>query len=220
MDSKSGDVVTSVEMKREPGTVSRQRTRVAVLGTLAEFHREPIPYDLTALLKLVTDIDPDLLCLDMTPEQWHEQEFDKLPPEYAEALLPLAHQTDIVVVPIGGGHPPPKPQAPGWRGKAIGWLRERLAILQRTAPGPDAINQGWRHEMANLLYSATKWLADDGMAEAWRDHGDELTQAVLAAARRDPGARVLVVVNVQHCHIIRARLRRYGDLEVVAYTEL
>ena len=45
-------------------------TRVAVLGTLAEFHREPIPYDLAALVRLVTDLGPDLLCLDMTPEQW------------------------------------------------------------------------------------------------------------------------------------------------------
>ena len=75
-------------------------TTIAVLGTLAEFHREPIPYNLTALVHLVADIHPDLLCLDMTTEQWQQQDFATLPPEYQEALLPLAEQTDIVVVPL------------------------------------------------------------------------------------------------------------------------
>ncbi len=47
-----------------------QTTPVAVLGTLAEFHKEPIPYDMKALIGLVSDLRPDLLCLDMTFEQW------------------------------------------------------------------------------------------------------------------------------------------------------
>ena len=62
-----------------------EQTTVAVLGTLAEFHSEPIPYDLAALVKLVSDIQPDLLCLDMTEEQWRTQDFGGLPPEYRKA---------------------------------------------------------------------------------------------------------------------------------------
>lgn len=198
----------------------QERTKVAVLGTLAEFHREPIPYDLAALLALVEEVNPDLLCLDLTPDQWQEQDFEGLPPEYQEALLPLAHQTDIVVVPIGGGQPVPTPEAAGWRGRTIGWLRERLATLQRTAPGPAAINQGWRHELANYLYHASNWLAGEEIEEATRAHTDQLTQAVLETAHRDPGTRILVVVNVQHCHHIRERLRGYEDIDVRTFTEL
>jgi hypothetical protein len=198
----------------------QERTKVAVLGTLAEFHREPIPYDLAALLALVEEINPDLLCLDLTPDQWQKQDFEGLPPEYQEALLPLAHQTDIVVVPIGGGQPAPTPEAAGWRGRAIGWLRERLAMLQRTAPGPAAINQGWRHELANYLYHASNRLAGEEVEEMTRAHTDQLTQATLETARRDPGTRILVVVNVQHCHHIRARLRRYDDIDVRDFREL
>src|SRR3972149_11760769 len=91
------------------------RTPVAVIGTLAEFHREPIPYDLSTLVRLVHDLKPDLLCLDITPDQWQRRDFADLPPEYREALLPLAHQTDIVVVPLAGGRPPQGPTAAGWR---------------------------------------------------------------------------------------------------------
>lgn len=46
-----------------------QPTPVAVLGTLAEFHREPIPYNLAALVRLVTELRPDLLCLDLTVQR-------------------------------------------------------------------------------------------------------------------------------------------------------
>lgn len=200
--------------------VESEPTRIAVLGTLAEFHREPIPYDMAALLDLVAKIDPDLLCLDMTRDQWQTQAFEDLPPEYKEALLPLAHQTDIVVAPIAGGQPPPKPEASGWRGTGIRWLRGWIATIQRTAAGPDAVNQGWRHHLANYLYDATRWLSAGDVERAAHEHADHLTQAVLDVARRDPGARVLVVVNVQYCHIIRERLRHHQDIEVTTYAAL
>ncbi len=197
-----------------------QRTSVAVLGTLAEFHREPIPYDLDALVRLVTDLRPDLLCLDITPDQWQRRDFADLPPEYRDALLPLAHQTDIVVVPIAGDRPLEEPVATGWRGKVIAVLRRWLADLQRTAPGPAALNEGWRHHVADALYSAIAWLAGDDARRASQMHTAHLTRQVLEIARRDPGCRVLVVVNVRHCHHIRPALRKYPEIDIVPYAQL
>ncbi len=194
-------------------------THVAVLGTLAEFHREPIPYDLNALVRLVSRLHPDLLCLDMTSDQWQRRDFGGLPPEYREALLPLAYQTDIVVAPIAGENQMAELSAPGWRGTAIATLRRWLATLQRTAPGPDSINQGFRHHVADSLYSLSAWLAGAVTREKLRDHTDCLTQAVVDLARRDPGARILVVVNVQHCHHIRKRLKKHPEIQVVKYSE-
>ncbi|NOX60813.1 MAG: hypothetical protein GXP42_02525 [Chloroflexi bacterium] len=196
------------------------KTSIAVLGTLAEFHKESIPFDLNALVQLVYEINPDLLCLDISPEQWRTQDFDDLPPEYREALLPLAYQTDIVVVPIGESLPPREPGATGWRGKAILLLRNLLAWLEKTAPGPEAINSGWRHDLANHLYELTLRLGqEDAVAELER-HRRALIENIVAAARRDPGARILVVVNVRHCHHIRPALRHYEDIEVKDFSEL
>lgn len=58
-------------------------TQIAVLGALAEFHRDPLPYDLAALVALVAEINPDLLCLDISPEQWQRQDFSSLPADDA-----------------------------------------------------------------------------------------------------------------------------------------
>lgn len=195
-------------------------TPVAVLGTLAEFHREPIPYDLETLVRLVTRIHPDLLCLDMTLDQWQGHDFRDLPPEYRSALLPLAYQTDMVVVAIGGDHPPAEPSAKGWRGQAIFLLRGALAWLQRTAPGPAAINQGIPHHTANLLYDLAERLAGLEIHLAWKAHTGHLIQSIREVAMRDPGARVLVVVNVRHCHHIRRELKKASEVRVVPYLDL
>lgn len=197
-----------------------RRTPVAVLGTLAEFHREPIPYDLRALVQLVTNLQPDLLCLDLTEEQWQRRDFGDLPPEYREALLPLAHQTDIVVVPIGGPAPPPVPHASGWRKRMIEALRTWLAQLHRAAPGLDAVNSGPRHFIADQLYAAIMLLYGWRAWQAWRGHSKHIVRRALDVARRDPGATVLIVVNVQHCHHIRRALRKRHEIELRSYRDL
>lgn len=195
-------------------------TPVAVLGTLAEFHQEPIPYDLDALVRLVARVQPDLLCLDMTPEQWQARDFGGLPPEYRSALLPLAHQTDMVVVAVAGNHPPAEAEASGWRGAVIRFLRRRLAALQRHAPSPEAINQGIRHHTADLIYSMAEWLAGQATYRAWKAHTNHLIRSIREVAQRDPGARVLVVVNVRHCHHIRRELEKFPEIRVVDYQDL
>ena len=194
------------------------RTPVAVLGTLTEFHHEPLPYNLKTLVELATTLRPDLLCLDITPDQWQRRDFADLPPEYRAALLPLAYQTDMVVVPIGEVRPLEEPQASGWRERASALLRKGLILLQRTSPDPAAINQGWRHHVANELYDTIARLAGQGARHAWHAHTAYLTQRVLETARRDPGCRILVVVNVRYCHHLRPALRQSPEIEVVPYS--
>jgi len=195
-------------------------TLIAVLGTLAEFHETPLPYDLNALVALVAKINPDLLCLDITLDQWQRQDFGRLPPEYGEALLPLAAQTDMVVVPVGGEQQMPRAVAEGWRGAVIGWARTALSWLQAGASGPDTINQGWRHEAGNMLYTLTRRMAGHDVNHAYHAHIEQVSEAVLRVARNNPGNRILVVTNIQYCHHIRPLLRKQDDIQVKIYKEL
>jgi hypothetical protein len=195
-------------------------TSVAVLGTLAEFHDEPLPYDLSALVELVAEQRPDLLCLDITPEQWRGEEFADLSPEYQEALLPLARQTDIVVVPIASESPPPEPMATGWRGRTIRLLRGWLARLQQGASGPEAVSEGTRHFVADLVYGAAAWLAGDEVRVAWRTYTERLIDRVRETVRRDPDSRILVAVNVRHCHHVRRALGKHPSIKAVRLREL
>jgi hypothetical protein len=196
------------------------RTSVAVLGTLADFHREPIPYNLGALLHLVKDLQPDLLCLDITKEEWATQDFAGLPLEYRDALVPLARQTDIVVVPVADERPGAEPVLRGLRGTIGARVRQALAYLQRSAPSPAAINQGMRHHAANHLYEMLAGLQGGDLRRNATLHASRLAWNVVQAVRRDPGRRSLVVVNVRYCHYVRRYLRSYLDLHVVPFAEL
>lgn len=197
-----------------------QRTRVAVLGTLAEFHGGAIPFDMSSLLELVASINPDLLCLDITPRQWRARDFEKLPLDYRDVLLPLAYQTDIVVAPIGGEINSAGEVTAEMQLRAVHRLRKWIGLIQRTAPGPAAMNQGWRHDLANALYYAIWRLTSSDKRGEARAHADDLTKQLLVVSRRDPGARVLAVVNVQYCHLIRGRLLQFDEIEVTGFSEL
>ena len=196
------------------------KTQVAVLGTLAEFHQDPVPYDLAALVDLVAEIHPDLLCLDITQDQWQQQSFADLPPEYGQALLPLAAQTDIVIVPIGDQAGLRHFTAPSWRGRIIRLLRSLLARIQATAPGPDALNQGWRHDVGAFLYNAARRLAGENARRAYHAHIEGLTDGALKVVQSNPGSRILVVTNIQYCHHIRPRLQNALDVQVTSYFDL
>jgi hypothetical protein len=209
-------------------------TPVAVVGTLAEFRPEPTPYDLVALVDFVRTIGPDLLCLDMTLEQWRLRDFGGLPPEYRDALLPLAQQTDIVVVPIGDdaradGLTAVDATTSGPAGPRR-WLFDRLraavASLQRGAKSPVAVDRGARHWMAELLYHLMDWLSGaPAMHRGSTLHGaithrEALAERVVELARRDTGRRILVVVNARYCHYLRRALGRHSEVKLVRYAEL
>lgn len=209
-------------------------TPVAVVGTLAEFRPEPTPYDLAALVDFVRRIGPDLLCLDLTIEQWRRRDFGGLPAEYREALLPLAHQTDIVVVPIGDGAGSETSAAVvgAASGPARGrqWLLARLQAaagsLQRGAPDPVAVDRGARHWMADLLYHLMDWLQGGSALHrgsalhAAAVHREALAARVAELARRDSGRRILVVVNARYCHYLRRVLRQRPEITLVHHSDL
>ncbi|MFQ5578421.1 MAG: hypothetical protein ACE5G8_15675 [Anaerolineae bacterium] len=112
------------------------------------------------------------------------------------------------------------PDAGGQRGRAVARLRGWLAAIERTMPGPAAANRGWRHEAANLLYHLIARLGGGQVEKGWQAHRLHLAQQVLELARRDPGRRIMVVVNLRHCHHLRPALKKHPDVNVVPFAGL
>jgi hypothetical protein len=110
--------------------------------------------------------------------------------------------------------------ATGWRGAMITAVRKLLSWIQSGAPGPDAINQGWRHDVGNSLYTLTRRLAGDRVSHAYHNHIEQVSQAALAAARNNPGNRILVVTNIQYCHHIRPLLQQQPGIIETSYKNL
>lgn len=199
------------------------RTRLAVLGTLSDLHRQPIAYDLACLRALVADLAPDLLCAEITREAWEGGDLSTAAVEVREALAPVVASTDIVLIPVA-----PTPQqfadftpAAGWRRDLVQTFDHLLQWGQRKADRPEEINGTMFSAFCHTLCALTEmlWTAED--RAAWEAQNEALAENIVQAARRDAGRRVLAAVRCQRLHWLMPLLHAHGALfEIVDYREL
>ncbi len=199
------------------------RTRLAVLGTLADMHRQPLAYDLTCLRRLVSDCSPDLLCAEVAPETWEHGDLSTAVLEVREALAPVEASTDIVLVPVAPSEKKYDEFSPrtGWRQYIVRSLRRLLRWGQRKASSPEAINGFWFGAFCHTIcaLSEISWSQQD--RAFWDQQNRAMVENILRVVRRDPGQRVLVVVQCQRLHRLTPLLTAQSEeLELVRYQEL
>ncbi len=203
----------------------KTKSRVAVLGTLAELHQEPIKYNLKTLRQLVKEIEPDLLCAEIHPNDWQAGDLSQMSPEYREVLVPLARRTNIIIVPVScsAERELVAPRGQHWlrlRQGIVRLLNGQLRLMQRLANGPETINSGSFGLFCDGMCSLTAWVCGPECRQAWDESNQAILDNVLAAIRRDPGSRVLVTVDCRRRHRLEHSLRDLSDVELVHYRQL
>ncbi|MGB3716596.1 MAG: hypothetical protein WA996_19425, partial [Candidatus Promineifilaceae bacterium] len=128
--------------KMERKKINESRSRLALLATLSDLHREPVNYDLDSLRAILTDLAPDLLCAEITREIWEGDDLSKAAGEVREALVPVVEATDVVLVPVAPNSDRFADFAPevGWRRGLVQVIDRALRWGQRQANTPEAIN--------------------------------------------------------------------------------
>lgn len=204
---------------------SNDRSRVAVLGTLAELHNESIAYDLRTLTRLVKTLQPDLLCAEIHPETWCSGDLSRLPPEYRGALVPLSRRTDIIIIPVSSSQQadPLRPHGGPFlaaRRILVAALNGQLRLMQRLASGPRAINSGPFALLCDGMCRLTAWACGKETLRLWDESNRALLENVAQALHRDPGRRVLVTVDCRRSRRLEQALRRLPEVELVHFTQL
>lgn len=200
-----------------------QRTRLAILGTLADLHCEPLPYDLSALRRLVVDLAPEILCAEITLERWEAGDLTSAEVEVREALAPVVAVTDTVLVPVAPTSKQFMDFAPrsGWRWGLVRLLEHLLRWGQRRAGTPEAIHGFLFSAFCHTLCWLIEKLWTKEARAAWEAQNYSIAENIARAIRRDPGRRVLVAVQCQRLHQLLPLLRTFGDeLEIIPYQNL
>jgi hypothetical protein len=199
------------------------RTRLAILGTIADLHRQLLPYDLACLRQIVTEQAPDLLCAEITTADWEQGNLAAAELEVCEALAPVAAFTDIVLVPVA----PSEKQYPefaspaGWRQRATQYGIRALRWGQQQAATPEAVNGLVFGAFCHTICTLTEATWTGAERAAWEDQNQAMAQNILQVVRHDPGRRVLVVVQCQRMHRLVPLLKGHAaELEVVPYQQL
>lgn len=199
------------------------RSRLAVLGTMSDLHREPIAYDLNRLQNVVSEVSPDLLCAEITLPDWEREDLSQASLEVRESLAPLVAATDIVLIPVA---PSPRhyisfgPEA-GWRRRLVRAFDRVLRWGQLRAATPEHINGlGFGTFCHSVCWLAERlWTARE--RAAWDAENRELVENVARAVERDRGRRVLLVVQCQRLHQLTALLHAHRDqFALVSYQNL
>jgi hypothetical protein len=199
------------------------RTRLAILGTMSDLHRQPIRYDLHCLEEIVADISPDFLCVEITIEAWERGDLSQAAVEVPEALAPIVASTDIVLIPVA---PTPDQYSDftprtGWRRPVIKAFDRLLRWGQIQADTVQAVNGFWFGAFCHTVCWLTEvfWVRED--RDAWERQNRELAENIVRAVERDRGRRVLVAVQCQRLHRLNRLLRDHDDLfEIVHYQRL
>jgi hypothetical protein len=197
--------------------------RIAILGTMADLHHQPLVYDLACLHALVGELEPDLLCAEVTPQVWEGGDLSAATVEVREALNPAVAETDVVLIPVS---PSPNQFADfspsrGWRRRLVKGLERLLQWGQRKAGRPEAINGS----LFNLFCHSVCWLTevawDSEERQVWESQNEIMAENILRSVLRDPGRRVLVAVQCQRLHRLVPLLKAHQqELEIVHYKDL
>jgi hypothetical protein len=198
-------------------------TRLAILGTMSDLHRQSISYDLNCLQKIVADLSPDLLCAEITREAWERGDFSQASPEVREALAPTIASMDIVLIPVAptpGQYADFTPDS-GWRRRLVRTFDRLLRWGQIQANDVKTINGFWFGAFCHTVcwLTETFWSSKD--RAAWERQNKELVENIIGAVQRDTGRRVLVAVQCQRLHRVIPLLHAHDDLfKMVAYQNL
>lgn len=204
--------------------LSTPTTRLAILRTMGSLHNEPLRYDLQTLRSLVLNLAPDLLCADITREAWESGDLSGAHLEIAEALIPASHLTDTVLVPVA----PSSQQFSDFRSPSgpRNWLARRFDALlrwgQRVADSPEAIHGTVFETFCHTVCALQEMTWSKTDRQVYEQRTQALAANILAAIRRDPGGRVLVVVQCQWHHTLEPLLKQGAGewLEIVDYRKL
>ena len=202
---------------------SQMKTRVALLATMGALHAEPLAYDLNCLQTLVIELSPDLLCAEVTQQEWENRDYAKTGLELRQALEPAVRLTETVLVPVA-----PSPDRfedfvapPGWRQDLVQTFDRWLRWGQRKAGNPQAIHGMLFESFCHTLCLMTEMAWSPEERAAWEHQNKALAEAILDIAHRDPGRRVLVAVQCQRFRKLEPILKGYRDeIELVDYWDL
>jgi len=203
--------------------MNASRTRLAILGTMSDLHRQPISYDLNCLQKIVADVSPDLLCAEITKEGWEQGDFSQASVEVREALAPMIASMDIVMIPVA---PSPKQYTDftpdsGWRHRIVRNFNRLLRWGQIWANDVMTINGSGFGAFCHTVCWLTEmfWSSED--RALWERQNKQLVENIVHAVQRDSGRRVLVAVQCQRLHSLMPLLKTHDELfKIVAYQNL
>lgn len=210
-----------------------KKSEVFVLGTLYNRHENVAGYQLDALKKAIELIDPDIMVLDVNPEELREQKVSAGKIEYPGVIFPYLKRKGIKAYPGEPGEPMfteivnavanlRKDLADKYPARNMAMRRFRTTtfealVLLWTSPAV-ANSETTEKVIVGLKAYEAKMLGplEIESHERWDRYAAEM---VLKAARENQGKRILQLTGIENCPRIRRELKRSNRIKLIDMEE-
>jgi hypothetical protein len=193
---------------------------VIVLSTLHQLHGQTNGYSFEVLAKVIEDLDPDILAIELTSADLKSRREQSTKLEYQRSVFPLLDKHNYEVVAL-------EPTQPLYD-ELVGMLRQANRELAERDPkgaeffdvyvstlfdyldeqwdSPKSVNSAASDMLFESKHRFQSKIFGPLEAAAWEKWNQHFLQQIEQSAAANPGKRILVLVGAEHAYWLRKHL--------------
>lgn len=198
-----------------------QPATVVVLDTLHQMHAEVPAYDNTALGHAIERLKPDVLCVELQPDDLVTRPPEKTKQEYPAVVYPLIDRHHYRVYAMEPAEPLYDRLLAPYRANTVAFYSREPAqakafgqyvdglyeVLKARWTSPASVNDDVTDAALRAKHALQEALMGPGEHAGWEAWNGHFLQVIQRAARENPRRRIVVLVGAEHGFWLREHLR-------------
>ena len=203
-------------------TVRKQKkTEIFVLSTLHQFHAESSYYSFETLSRIIENLRPNILAVELTPADLESRKEQKTKQEYPQSIFPLIDKHKYRAIPLEPAEPKfseivslIRDSEKALREKSAD-RAEAFSLYNKTLydylfkfwDSPRAVNSAQTDAFFEIKHDYQNAIYDSRQKQGWESWNAHFLAQILDAAQNNPGRRIVVTVGAEHAYWLRKNLR-------------
>lgn len=194
---------------------------VVVLATLHQMHADVPAYDNVALGRAIEALRPDVLCVELQPQDLTARPPEKSKQEYSAVIYPLIDRHHYRVYAMEPAEPRYSAILAPYRANTAAFGQREPAHAEAFGKYIDglyaALRAHWTSQAAvndqatdtalRAKHVLQEALMGPGERAGWKAWNGHFLDVIQRAARENPGRRIVVTVGAEHGYWLREHLR-------------
>ena len=216
------------------GAAGKTPTRVAVIGTMHQLHETMPGYGYADLRKMIQGYAPDVLCVELQPQDLTERPEEKNKREYPNVVYPLidaghyriyAMEPDEpmfsrIVKSLRGANARFRKQSPDKAERLDAYIAATYKMLESYWKSPAMVNDRFTDSVFQTKHAVQSEFIGPDEARGWNAWNTHMLSVIDKAVQENPGRKVAVIVGAEHGYWLRSHLGRNTNVRLVETASL
>lgn len=201
------------------------KATIHVVPTLHQYHAAAPGYGFDALTRVLEDLGPDVLVLELNERDLRERRPQVVKQEYQNSVFPYLERRGIPAVPmepdealweefVTQGLEAEQRFRQAWPQRHEEYergVRDLFGELLRSWDSPAAVNSARGDRVVEDKHARENEMFGAAYRDSWDRWNEHFAQTIVRTAEQHPGKRVVALAGFEHGYWLRRRLR---ELEV------